>query len=347
MDPFSYYKDRKILITGGIGTVGRELVRQLLDLGAKTIRVLDINETELFFFMEKYRNNKSIRPFLGDVRDEQRLSMAMEDVQVVFHTAALKHVILCEYNPFEAVRTNILGVQNLINAVMRTPSVERVIFTSSDKAVNPSNVMGTSKLMGERLITSATDYKGARSTIFASTRFGNVLGSQGSVIPLFKSQLNKGGPITLTSKGMTRFVMPIEDAVRLVLKAGAQAKGGEIFVTKMPIMEIEKLAELMIERLAAKAGYSPSQIKIEEIGIKPGEKLYEELITDDEATRTIELKDMFVVLPAILPLTRHEGYVYDDQLPNKVTKAYKSSDVPAMSKSQMLDFLQTYKLLED
>ena len=187
----NFLSQKRILITGACGTVGSELTRQLLeDHNPLEVVGIDNNESGLFFQEQKYLSHKNARFTLADIRDCEKLIRMMQDIDIVFHTAALKHVILCERSPFEAIQTNILGVKNIINAASAC-KVEKVIFTSSDKAVNPTNVMGTSKLMGERIMTAANSNQRNETTIFASTRFGNVLGSRGSVIPIFKEQIKK------------------------------------------------------------------------------------------------------------------------------------------------------------
>ena len=221
---------------------------------------IDNNESELFFLEQRFSEYNNTSFFLADVRDKDKLSRKMKYMNIVFHTAAFKHVILCERSPFEAVQTNILGVQNVISASIEN-RLERVIFTSSDKAVNPTSVMGTSKLMGERLITAANSNYREKGTSFASTRFGNVLGSRGSVIPIFREQIRRGGPITLTDFDMTRFIMSIKEAVRLVIESAYLAKGGEVFITKMPVIRISDLAEVMIDELAHHYGHSPQDIR--------------------------------------------------------------------------------------
>ena len=231
----SYWQDKRILITGICGTVGSELLRQLLRYSPKEIIGLDNNETELFFLDQNYQQNGNVHIYLGDVRDRDKLTNMMRGVDIVLHAAALKHVILCEKAPNDAVQTNILGVQNVIHAAV-VNQVARVLFTSSDKAVNPTNVMGTSKLMGERLMTAANAFRQKNGPIFASTRFGNVMGSRGSVVPLFKQQISQGGPVTLTDPRMTRFIMTLQEAVRLVIDSTCLARGGEVFVTKMRIV---------------------------------------------------------------------------------------------------------------
>jgi FlaA1/EpsC-like NDP-sugar epimerase len=231
-------KQKRILVTGACGTVGRELIRQLLEQHQTgELIALDNNESELFALEQQFAEYGHANFFLADVRDRDRLKDKMKGIDWVFHTAAFKHVLQCERSPFEAVQTNILGVQNIIYAAIEN-KVERVIFTSSDKAVNPTNVMGTSKLMGERLITAANSNLRGDGPVFASTRFGNVLGSRGSVIPIFRSQIRRGGPVTLTDPQMTRFIMSIEEAVQLVIDSGILCQGGEVFVTKMPAIRI-------------------------------------------------------------------------------------------------------------
>jgi FlaA1/EpsC-like NDP-sugar epimerase len=264
----------------------------------------------------------------------------------VFHTAAFKHVILCERSPFEAVQTNILGVQNLINAA-RENNIERIIFTSSDKAVNPTSVMGTSKLMGERLMTAANSNCRGEGTIFTSTRFGNVLGSRGSVIPIFREQIKQGGPITLTDPEMTRFIMSIKQAIQLVIESAYLAVGGEVLITKMPVIRIKDLAEVMIEQLAEHYDYRPENIDIEIIGTKPGEKMYEELMSIEETRRVWELRRYFVVLPAYGCVYRDLEYHYGDVLNRSVTNPYNSSNETPLTKQDLSQFLADNELLEE
>ena len=337
------FKNKKILITGGTGSIGQEILREILKYEPTVVRILDVDETKQFELQQEYEDYENIRFLLGDIRDKERLSRAIEDIDIVFHTAALKHVLACEYNPFEAVKTNVIGTQNLIDVCI-DEEVEKVIFTSSDKAVNPTNVMGATKLLAERLITSANYYKGARKTIFSSVRFGNVLGSRGSVIPLFKTQIAKGGPVTITDKEMTRFIMSMRDAINLLFKATEIAQGGEIFVFKMDAIKITDLAEVMIEELAQKYGYTPDEIKIEIIGNKPGEKLYEELMTEDEARRALETKDMFIVLPEMKELSYIDKSYYPltSQAENK---AYTSKDTEHLAKEGIKEILYRENLL--
>ena len=292
----SSYEGKTILITGGVGSIGSALLRELLKYNPETIRVLDINETGLFNLKQELNKN-NVRFLVGDIRDANRLVRAIEDVDIVFHAAALKHVPLCESNPFEVVQTNVLGTKNLIEAAMQQ-EVEKLIVISTDKAVNPVNVLGASKLLAERLTISANFYKGKRRTVFSCVRFGNVLNSQGSVLPVFIEQISSGGPVKVTDEGMTRFVMSIDNAVKLVLKASQMAQGGETFILKeMAALRIKDLAEALIAEVAPAYGYNANEIKIEFIGKRDGEKLYEELMNEYEAEIAYETEDMFILSP--------------------------------------------------
>lgn len=339
-----FYKNKKILITGAAGTVGREIVKQLYSFDPAELRLMDNNETEMFFLMEAY-GNENVFCFLGDVRDRDKLEKLSKDIDIVIHCAAFKHVYLSEYNPFDVVQTNIIGVENIIRAATAC-NVKQVLFTSSDKAVNPTNVMGTSKLMGERLITAANAVRQDSKTILSSTRFGNVLGSRGSVVPLFMKQIKEGGPVTITDNRMTRFVMTIEAAARLVLESVIISRGGEVFVTKMPVVTIPDLAEVMIKLLAPKYGYKPSDIKTVEIGAKPGEKLYEELMSDQEVSRSLELKDMFVVTPAFKSLFQSIKYEYPDTVSSQTQKSYISENETPLNKDEITKYLIENRVLE-
>lgn len=332
MDELSeFYKDKTILVTGGAGSIGSEIIRALLKFNPKVIRVLDINETGLFE-LEQELKSKKIRLFIGDIRDKDRLRRAIEGVDIVFHAAALKHVPLCEYNPFEAVKTNVVGTQNLIDVALEE-EVEKFITISTDKAVNPINVMGATKLLAERLTTAANLYKGERKTAFSVVRFGNVLNSRGSLLPLIKDQIKNGGPVTLTDPRMTRFIMSIHDAVGLVLKAGMLAKGGEIFILKMPAVRILDLIEVIIEELAPKFGYLPEDIKIDIIGLRPGEKLFEELMTEKEAINAKELEDMYIV---------YAEELYDKKRDRNHTQnhGYNSKNAKHLTKDEIKELLK-------
>lgn len=291
------FQGKNILVTGGSGSIGSGIVKKVLQYEPEVVRVLSNDENCLFNLEQELQGYSNLRFLVGDVRDKERLQRAVENIDFVFHAAALKHVPLCEYNPFEAVKTNVLGTQNVIETAMEE-EVEKLITISTDKAVNPVNVMGATKLLAERLTISANHYKGLRKTAFSCVRFGNVLDSRGSVIPSFREQIRKGGPVTVTDPDMTRFVMSISKAVDLVLKAADIAQEGEIFIFKMPALRIGDLAEAMVDELAPQYGYNPESIKVEISGKRAGEKIYEELLSADEAINASETEDMFIITPA-------------------------------------------------
>ena len=341
------FKNKRVLVTGACGTVGKELVRQLLETEsyqADEVIGIDNNETELFFIDQEFLADRRARFFLADIKDRAELSRRMRGIDIVFHTAAFKHVILCERSPEQAVMTNIHGVQNVVEAAFEN-KVERVIFTSSDKAVNPTNVMGTSKLMGERLMTAANSQKRGEGPVFASTRFGNVLGSSGSVIPIFHNQIASGRPVTLTHKDMTRVVMSIQQSVKLVIDSVAQARGGEVFVTKMPVVRIEDLAQAMIQELAGRYGRKAGDIEVVEIGVKPGEKLFEELMSQEETGRAVELEQYFSVLPAFRGIYHEIDYNYESIVEKRVDNPYVSMHEMPLQVDEIRLLLKAYNLL--
>ncbi|MFA6432161.1 MAG: UDP-N-acetylglucosamine 4,6-dehydratase family protein, partial [Candidatus Margulisiibacteriota bacterium] len=293
------FSGKKILVTGGTGSIGSEIVRQVIKYDPETVRIYSNDEDAQFNAAQEFGFKGKVRFLFGDVREEERLKWAMQDIDFVFHAAALKHVPGCEFDPFEAVKTNVIGTQNVIKEAI-AQGVSKVINISTDKAVNPINVMGATKLLAERISISANNYRGSNRTIISNVRFGNVLASRGSVIPIFLKQIREGGPVTITDPEMTRFVMSIQQSVGLILKAAIEAKGGEIFILKMPALKIGELAEVMIEKYAAKYGQDPRRLKIVEIGMRPGEKFHEELMTHIEVTNAMEDEQMFVVMPDIL-----------------------------------------------
>ena len=342
-----FFCNKVILVTGAAGSVGQELVHQLLSVNPAEVRAVDNNETELFFLGERYRESSNLSVYLGDVRDTMKVENLCAGVDIVFHAAAFKHVGLSEYNPFDAIQTNILGVKNVIQGSLRQ-GVKRVLFTSSDKAVNPTNVMGTTKLMGERLFTAANLVNGRNRQRFSSVRFGNVIGSRGSVVPIFAEQIRRGGPVTITDADMTRFFMTMEDSVQLVIEGCALSCGGEVFVTKMPVMRILDLARAMIGILAPAYGYDPEEIPFQFVGIRSGEKLYEELLTTEEITRAREIKTMFVVLPSLKNLYGNIQYTYKGQVEQaSLNRQYISSQEPPMTVPEIQHFLLVSRILDD
>ena len=339
------FNSKRILVTGACGTIGHELTRQLLNTyQMDELVALDNNESELFFLEQEFAEFPNAHFFLADIRDKDKLCRITDGIDIIFHTAAYKHVILCERSPLEAVQTNIIGVQNIIDAAIEN-KVEKVLFTSSDKAVNPTNVMGTSKLMGERLISAANSSSRRDETIFSSTRFGNVLGSRGSVIPIFREQILKGGPVTLTDPAMTRFIMSIQDAVQMVIDSALLACGGEVFVTKMDSIFIKDLAEVMIQELSAVHGFKPDDIEILVIGTKPGEKMYEELLNTEETRRAWELERYFAILPAFRSIYRDVNYDYKEIISKEVNNPYHSDNESPLPKGALAAFLKENQLL--
>jgi FlaA1/EpsC-like NDP-sugar epimerase len=250
----------------------------------------------------------------------------------VFHAAALKHVEINEYNPFEAVQTNVQGTQNLIRAAIEE-EVEAFVGISTDKASNPTSVMGATKLLSERLIISANNYKGDKDICFGCVRFGNVLGSSGSVIPLFLEQIRDGGPVTVTDPDMTRFIMPITEAAGLVVEAYERMTSGEIFVLKMPAFRVGTLAGAMVEEYAPGAGYDPDEVEIETVGARPGERIHEKLISEDERRQARELDNMYVILPQI-DVSAYQDLAHADA--KSVENAYTSADETPLSKEEII-----------
>ncbi|HNW95123.1 MAG TPA: UDP-N-acetylglucosamine 4,6-dehydratase (inverting) [Anaerolineaceae bacterium] len=280
------WNNKVVLVTGGTGSFGKKLIKILVEeYHPVKIIVFSRDELKQHEMRVSGYNHPSIRYFIGDVRDRERLSRAFYGVNIVVHAAALKQVPACEYNPMEAIKTNILGSSNVADAAIEN-GVEKVLALSTDKAVNPINLYGATKLAAEKLLIQSNAYAGGRSTRIACTRYGNVVGSRGSVVPLFLQQ-RPSGHLTITDERMTRFWISLEQGVRFVIRCIEQMQGGEVFVPKIPSMSMMDLA---------KAIAPEAQVDI--IGIRPGEKLHETLISEDEARTTVELPDMFVVQPA-------------------------------------------------
>ncbi|WP_426446066.1 polysaccharide biosynthesis protein [Paenibacillus sp. S-38] len=309
------FEDQTILITGGTGSWGTELTAQLLQLRPKHIRIFSRNEFNQVNMQRRFHGRPELQYRIGDIRDYQAVEEACRGVDYVFHLAALKHVPICESQPDEAMKTNVIGTENIIRAAIAA-KVKKVIDVSTDKAAEPINFYGISKLVGERLIIHANGL--GTDTRFVCIRGGNVLGTNGSVVPFFMKQIAEGRNVTLTSREMTRFFSTVTDTVGLLVKASQLAAGGEIFVLKMPACRIEDLAQVLIDKLA------DAPVGIEEIGIRPGEKLHEVLVTRYESPTTYDFSDeYYVVLPSV-PSTalirRYEDY------PRAAFEKYESND---------------------
>ncbi len=286
------WQNSTVLVTGGTGSFGRKFTEILLqDYRPKKLIVFSRDELKQHEMQQQFpvTAGSPMRYFIGDIRDRDRLERAFHGVDIVVHAAALKQVPACEYNPFEAILTNVMGAKNIIDAAI-DQKVKRVLALSTDKAVNPVNLYGATKLCFEKLFTQGNAYSGDVGTRFSCVRYGNVVGSRGSVIPLFLQQ-RKTGKVTVTDPRMTRFWITLDQGVRFVIKCIEQMHGGETFVPKIPSMNIMDLA----------AAIAPG-CQVDSIGIRPGEKLHEVLVSEDESRNTFEQDDMFVVMPSYDPL---------------------------------------------
>ncbi|WP_078378899.1 UDP-N-acetylglucosamine 4,6-dehydratase (inverting) [Sutcliffiella halmapala] len=272
-----------VLVTGGTGSFGKKFVLRALENGVKKIIIFSRDELKQYEMAQEY-TDKRVRFFIGDVRDKDRLYRAFDGVDIVIHAAAMKHVGACEYNPFEAVKTNINGAQNIIEAAIDR-NVKRVIALSTDKAASPINLYGATKLASDKLFVAANSYAGDKETRFSVVRYGNVVGSRGSVVPFFK-KMSATGKLPITDERMTRFWITLDQGVKFVLDSLERMQGGEIFVPKIPSMRVIDLA----------VAIAP-ECEMENVGIRPGEKLHEAMITEDDARRTLEFDSYYVIQP--------------------------------------------------
>ena len=277
-----------VLITGGTGSLGKSLVRYFLDhTNARRVIIYSRDELKQHSMRIEFQDNPRLRWFLGDIRDLERLKRAFHNVDFVIHAAALKQVDTGEYNPMEFIKTNVLGSQNVIDASIDS-GVKRVVALSTDKASSPINLYGATKLTADKLFVAANNYSFSYGTIFSVVRYGNVMGSRGSVIPFFKSLADQGKPLPITDLRMTRFWISIDQAVKFVVDSLDIMTGGELYVPRIPSMKITDLAKAVA-----------SNAELVEIGMRPGEKLHEEMISADDSRRTVILKDRFVVTPVV------------------------------------------------
>ena len=280
----SFLDDASVLITGGTGSFGRALTKRLIDSNVRRIAIFSRDELKQLEVKNEFRDDR-LRFFLGDIRDSSRLDIALHNVDYVVHAAALKQVDTGEYNPMEFVKTNIVGSQNVIDACIRN-GVKKVVALSTDKASSPINLYGATKLTADKLFSAANNYSYGYGTLFSIVRYGNVMGSRGSVIPYFKQLAAEGTPFPITDKRMTRFWITLDQAVEFVLESFEIMQGGELYVPRIPSMKIVDLAQAI-----------KKDFEYEEIGIRPGEKLHEEMISPDDSRRTIELPNRYVVSP--------------------------------------------------
>ena len=333
------FDNKKILITGGTGSLGQALTRRLLQKNVKTIRILSRNESKQIEMESKFNDNR-LRFFLGDIRDKERLVRATEDIDYVFHAAALKHVPKIEYNPFEAIKTNVIGSQNVIDACLEA-NVKKAICIGTDKAVSPLNTYGATKLLMEKLFVTANNYLDPKkhATKFIAVRYGNVLGSSGSVIPKFIEQIKNKKKITITDNQMTRFSITMDEALDFILKAAEYGQGSEIFVPKIRAYTIFDIKKALTEIL--------EDCGEEIVGIRPGEKMHETLINNDEIRYSWEYKDLYMITNPLYPMF-HPTVINDTyQGIKKIDKfeRYSSDLVEKIPKDELKQILKETGLL--
>lgn len=315
------FEGKKILITGGTGSLGQALTKRLLENDVNIIRIFSRNE-EKQIKMQSKLIDKRLRFFIGDVRDKDRLKRALEDIDIVFHAAALKHVPIVEYNPFEAIKTNVIGSQNVFDACLEE-NVEKAICVGTDKAVSPLNTYGATKLLMEKLFVSADNYlnKNKHKTKFIALRYGNVLGSSGSVVPFFINKIKEKREITITDPRMTRFSITMDDALDFILESVEMGKGSDIFIPKLKAYSLTELKNAIFDL------YGKTQERTK--GIRPGEKLHETLINFDEVRNTIDIGNKFVITK---PDSKNE---YGNSKPADLAKGYSSDITEKLSKEEL------------
>jgi UDP-N-acetylglucosamine 4,6-dehydratase/5-epimerase len=325
------WTDKVVLITGGTGSFGKKFIDIMLkEYHPAKLIIFSRDELKQHEMRTRGYDHPTLRYFIGDVRDLARLRRAMQGVDIVVHAAALKQVPACEYNPMEAIKTNILGSSNVIDAAL-DEGVKKVLALSTDKAVSPINLYGATKLAAEKLFVQSNAYAGGMSTRFSCVRYGNVVGSRGSVIPLFLAQRRQNGKLTITDERMTRFWITLEQGVRFVVKCIEEMAGGEVFVPKIPSTRIVDLARVIAP-----------QAEISMVGIRPGEKLHEMLINEDEARSTVEREDMFVVTPTATLWQRDLQYDGD---PLPVGFHYSSDNNPVwLDMDQIRQIVEQFEL---
>jgi len=330
------FKGKKILITGGTGSLGQALTKRLLSADVDSIRIFSRNENKQVTMESEFHDDR-LRFFIGDVRDLSRLQRALENVDIVFHAAALKHVPVIEYNPFEGIKTNVIGTQNLIDACLHE-DVEIAVGVGTDKAVSPLNTYGATKLLMEKLFVTANYYLDQKrhGTKFIALRYGNVLGSSGSVVPKFIEQIRNQQKITLTSKDMTRFNITMDEALDFIVKSTTNGKGSEIFVPKIKAYSIMDLKGALTELLG--------DAKIQEISIRPGEKLHEVLINENEMRSTWETESNYIIMSP--NFTEDEiKQRYPNMKKTSSTEPYSSNTAEKISKQELKQIIQKSGLI--
>lgn len=328
------FKGKKILITGGTGSLGTALTKKLLETEVDTIRIYSRDELKQTEMQTKITDER-LRFLIGDIRDKERLSRALEDINIVIHAAALKHVPVAEYNPFEAVKTNVYGTQNLIEACL-DKNVGTVLAIGTDKAVAPFNTYGATKFLMERLFVSANFYKGNHNIKFLCVRYGNVLGSRGSIVPTFVKQIKNKKDITITDPSMTRFNITMNQALELVFRALNNSQGGEVFIPKLKAYTVENIRDAIMKIMK-----SDNKTKI--ISVRPGEKFHETLISNDEIRNTYENVDDYIILEQQI----QESYLKNNPNVKKseLKDQYSSDRVSLHSIEELEEILRNEKLI--
>jgi UDP-N-acetylglucosamine 4,6-dehydratase/5-epimerase len=346
--------NRNILVTGATGSIGSEIVCQLIKFKPNSIRALSNDENGLFELEHKVKEQEGdnpsrylVRYLVGDVRTKERLDVAMEDIDVVFHAAALKHVHLCESNPSEAITTNVVGTENIVKSAI-DKGVDKCVMISTDKAVDPTSVMGATKLLAERVAIAADCYRKTNCK-FSVVRFGNILNTRGSVISIIKRDIKGGGPVTITDPEMTRFFSPIQDAIDMVFAAMVESKGGEIFILRMPAIKIRDLVDALIELLCLKYGCEIDSIEKNIVGPKIREKQHEVLMTEHESCWAREEKGMYVIdnIESFIKDFNRNGIDWQDDLIKDENVLISSKDAKLLTIDEIKAILVKYKILED
>jgi FlaA1/EpsC-like NDP-sugar epimerase len=329
------FKGKTILITGGTGSIGLGLVKQLLQCNPKSIRIFANDENSIFETRRTIGENPLFKYMVGDVRDKERLQLAIRNVDIVFHAAAMKHIDICEQNPFDAVKTNVIGTSNILEAAI-LEKVSKFIFISTDKATNPTSTLGASKLLAERLVLDASSYTENRKTLFAIARFGNVIGSRGSVFQIFYHQIRNGIPLTITDARMTRFIMSISEAASMILQMTHVAQDGEIFILKMPSVRIEDLARAMVD--VYKKRYPHTKIPPIKISkTREHERFHEFLVTNDELQYCHDVGNMYKISKVMTSKKKISFEKLSSETANRISKEKLYSSI-----NELLDEYVSY-----
>jgi len=332
------FDGKKVLITGGTGSLGIALTKEILKTRVDTIRIYSRNESKQIE-MQNEVNDTRLRFLIGDVRDKERLSKALEDIEIVIHAAALKHVPIVEYNPFEAIKTNVLGSQNVIECCLEE-DVEIAICVGTDKAVSPLNTYGATKHLMEDLFTTASNYTNPKrhKTKFIAVRYGNVLASSNSVIPKFIEQIKKGKELTVTDFSMTRFNITMNQAIKLIFDSIKLGHGGEIFIPKLKSYKLETLKDALFEVFKTK-------VNVEKILVRPGEKFHESLINEEELRNTYETDEYYIILDK--QMNSDTFSKWDNLEETTRTEQYSSDKVELFTKDELIKILINEKLVEN